>query len=43
MASFYDWGRQSALLAARVLAGCDPSTMSAEEVASMRTVFSDSE
>jgi ABC-type uncharacterized transport system substrate-binding protein len=36
--NFYDWGRQSALLAARVLAGQDPATIPPEKVASIRTV-----
>jgi putative ABC transport system substrate-binding protein len=36
---FYDWGRQSARLAAQILAGRDVGTMRAEEVESIKTVI----
>jgi putative ABC transport system substrate-binding protein len=36
--NFYDWGRQSALLAARVLAGEDLNTIPPEKVSSIQTV-----
>jgi len=36
--SFHDWGRQTALLAARVLAGLKPSAVPMEEVKAIRTL-----
>ncbi len=39
--NFYDWGRQSARLAAQVLAGRSPISMPLEKVASIRTVIGD--
>lgn len=35
--NYYDWGRQSALLAARILAGQNPDSLPPERVASIRT------
>jgi ABC-type uncharacterized transport system substrate-binding protein len=40
--NFDDWGRQTALLAARVLAGQNPATIPLEKVSSMRTEVADS-
>lgn len=39
--NFYDWGRQSARLAAQVLAGRDPASIPNEKVASIRTVIAE--
>jgi ABC-type uncharacterized transport system substrate-binding protein len=39
---FYDWGRQSAVLAAQVLAGMPVSEIKPEKVSSLKTVTSDS-
>lgn len=36
---YYDWGRQSARLAAQVLAGRDPASIPNEKVASIKTVI----
>lgn len=36
--NFYDWGRQTAILAARVLAGQNPESIPPEKVSSIRTV-----
>ncbi len=38
--NFYDWGRQTALMAAQILAGRNPATTPLEEVHSIRTVVS---
>lgn len=38
---FYDWGRQSARLAAMVLAGVEPSQLAPEKVSSLKTVVSE--
>lgn len=35
---YYEWGRQSGLMAARILAGQDPATIPPEPVSSIRTV-----
>lgn len=40
---FYDWGRQSARMAAQILAGRQPSSIPSEKVSAIRTVTTESQ